>query len=333
MSISVTRCPDAHWHFTISVPNDSEVGTEEVPVPTPDQPFVKLARFVANESTVEVFGHLLPREIDPADYLEVWLAGEGVTISSARDISTDSGVSGDAVGSWLADGETWVGRFYATKWGNRLFIVSQRAPERRYPALAETFYSTMMSLAPGSPEGSPLAEDARHWGEEGPMPWRTIVPVSWILQPDSIHADLTSFRGSSVAIGKSARELLFGKLVLAMATKNVAPNPAALAGAFVDALSDRRVTVEPADLEEMAAPAGFRSAYSLVTRATLNRPPFYGVPCEVRARVLAGKSASFFAGVFGPTRETGAIAWMHNKRTLDLAIQHLEVGDRVRRSS
>jgi len=66
----------------------------------------------------------------------------------------------------------------------------------------------------------------------------------------------------------------------------------------------------------------------MISKATLDKPPFRSFPCEVRCRVMKHERLWLVSGVFGPSRESGARAWMQNKRTLDVLAHHIEVNVR-----
>jgi hypothetical protein len=356
--ILIDRAPDPAWHFKIMVRRTARLGPDGDTAPSPGDPLQTLALFQREEpidlfesaseagsarrvlgggapdpsaqkttasADLEVWGVHLAREIDPADWLDVWLEEQGMTVVSRKPQKTAGGVAGDAVATWDTEANPFAGRFFAMKWGARLFIVGLRAPREHYARFAEEHFLAMASLSPVDTSGGLLAEKVNEFGDPQPVPWKVLVPASWMVQPDSMAPTLSSFRCTAFPLADTDRELLFGKLSFGLAARSLFKTARAAANAFLDAVKENHTTIEQEEFVEEPAPEPFDKAWALVSAAACSRPPLENFPCEVRCRVFRHDQVWFVAGVFGPSRDAGAIAWMQNKRTLDVLTSTLEV--------
>jgi hypothetical protein len=273
------------------------------------------------ESDIEITGLHLDYEIDPADVLEKALADQAKTIVSRHLTPSFSGASGDFVATWSVEERPFVGRFYAAKWGARLYIVSCRAPAELYSALAESMAVTVASLTPLAPDNAPLAVASREIKNAVPAPWTTRLPETWLFEPDICSDDVVSFQALQLPSRPTPHpDMLFGKLSFAAMARREDRSAADVAHTYVRALREKAVLVAHDEFKEEAPPQGFSAAWGLVAKAER-----LGQLGEVRCRVLLHDRAWFIAGVLGPTKQDGSLAWMQNKRVLDVVTRALEV--------
>jgi hypothetical protein len=331
-AVECDRAADPAWHFKVMVHRASKVAPGGPEAPTRTEPLATLALFQRPEvgADLEVYGYLLAREVDPLDWLEIWLEDQGMTLVSRRALPSPTGVAGDVVTIWDSaeteggEAAAFAGRFFALKFGPRMFVLALRVPRESYEAVAEDFYVAMASFTALDTEtGGLLAEAVTEVGDRKPAPWHVMLPLSWTAVPDAMDDRMTSFQCTQMPLGESPSELLFGKLAFGLAERSLAKSPKAAAATFLDAIKDNRVTIAGEEFVEEPAKAPFTKSWLLVSPAVLDKGGYRDIPCEVRLRVMASEDCYFLAGVFGPSRAVGAMAWAQNKRVVDVVTETL----------
>jgi hypothetical protein len=333
--VDVDRCEEPGWRFKIMVRKDSRLGPQGQTPPTPKEPTQTLALFHRDDplSDIEVCGHYLQREVDPADWLDLWTENVGLRVVSRRAVSGIGGADGDVVATWDTPEGPFAGRFTAMKWGRRLYQIALRTPLDAYARVADDFFVALAGFEPLQPDLDGLfAEEVNAFGGDHPVPWRVPVTASWLVSPDAIDERLVSYQATQMDQPPENRvegQASFGKLAFGLARRSLFPTALACADTFLAELKANQATIEREDFDpEPAAREPFDTSWLLVSKATLDKPPFRSFPCEVRCRVMEHERLWFVSGVFGPSRESGALAWMQNKRTLDVLAQHIEVNVR-----
>jgi hypothetical protein len=322
IAVTVDRCRDPAWHFKFGVHKASKVGPGGEEAPTPDAPSQSLGLFHREgpAADVEVVGTLLPFEVDPVHWLEATLEGDGKTVVSSKPVAMRGGLLGDMVATWEGeDGQRFAGRFFASKWGPRIFCVCCRTTAESYPKLAEDFFVSIMTFAALDESFGHLAEKVRTVRGETPLAWKVAVPASWIVQPAPEGSKVSSFQAAQVPIEPTSDpETLVGKLSFAVVARSAVKVPRAAAKAFLDVLEENEFTLEDKDFEEEPSPPAFHKSWILVAKTERK-----GKPGELRCRVMLHERAWVIAGVIGQRRDDDSFAWMRNKRVLDVVTSTL----------
>lgn len=324
VSIEQRGLADPGWHFKIGVRADSTavpVGSE---APSIDEPRVLAVFRRANPpSELTVVGALASREVDPADYLDCMLEIEGKTVISRRPVKTPGGVLGDAIATWSEGGQELAGRFFAAKWGPRIFLLCLRAERRHFDALADDFFVSLSTFSALDGSLGPFAEAVRTITNTTPIPYRAVLPESWVIELEPEAGErASSFQATQTPPGPAAeRSVLFGKLSFAVIDRAEAKGGRAAASAYLEATRSIGVVTENEDFIEEEAAAPFEKSWLLVTKAAKGK----NRPGELRCRVLLHKRVWVVAGVLGPAREDNALSWMQNKRALDVVTSTLRL--------
>jgi hypothetical protein len=323
IAIEQTRCSDSIWHFKVGLPHGCVIGPDGEEPPDDDTPrSLGLFHREGPPADIEVIGVVALREVDPADYLDCMLELEEKTVVSRRPVPMRGGIVGDAVATWKADDKPFAGRFFCTKWGPRIFVLCMRTPEEHYAKLAEDFFVSIATFSVLDDSLGLLAEKVQTVSNTVPVPWRVIVPESWVIKPEPNGDDrVASFQATQVPVVPSAElEVLYGKLSFAVVARSEAKTGRAAANAYLSAVRDLGIVIENQEFLEEKATDPFEKSWILVTNVQKN-----GHPGELRCRVLMHKKAWVIAGVLGPVRKDSALAWMQNKRILDIVTSTLKV--------
>jgi hypothetical protein len=316
------RCADARWHFKMAVPKDFRLGPQGEEAPTDESaPTLALFKNADPEVDLEVIGHELKYEIDPADWLEMSLEQDDKTIVSRRPVRLLAGVTGDMVATWEVDGKPFAGRFTALKWGPRLYVIALRTAQESYDRFADDYFMSMASFAAVDDSLGLFAERVHTVVEGAPVPWKLVIPISWVVDREPMYVpEVGSLQARQIPHQGDLADFA-GQLTLAVVERDRHKKASELGARFVEILRERGMQLEPPEFTEEEAPKGFKQSWSMVS--PVSHLESVG---EARCRVMLHGSAWVLGGVIGPPRDHQPLAWMRNKRALDIATSTLEIG-------
>ena len=294
------------WYFQVMVENSTRLAPETGAAPEPNGPLISLALLNRPDPPcdLEIYGQHLPADIDPADWLDLWLAEAKITPLSSKRVRTLAGAVGDVVGSWEANGQKFLGRFFCLKAGPRLVLMWFRCAEADYPKLADDIFISMASFTLPDDSPGPLAEGVRWVEHTSPVACRVAIPASWETKVDQTIPSVSSFQASLTASGP-AGPLMLARLSFAVISPElIADHDHAIAQA-VSAVSAAGVTVEGGRTIPEAPTAPYTESSLTVRAAKLG-----GQPAEFRCRVLRHPRCWIVVVVVSIDRATSSIAWM-----------------------
>jgi hypothetical protein len=322
VKVTVDRCVAPIWHFKTAVRKDWALGPQGADAPTAEAPIQTLALFKKHDPEVdlEVLGHLLQHEVDPADWLDESLTQLGMTVVSRKPVKMLAGVIGDAVTTWTSEGDPYAGRFFATKWGPRLYVLGLRTKAGNYDRFADDLFVSIATFEVIDDSLGLFAEKVLTLEDKTPVPYKTHLPESWLIMPEKGGAKGSSLQAKQVHA--SGDEAVFGgQLSFAVIDRAAANKPRDVAQAYLEAVRDNRFVIEKDAFEEETPRKLFDKSWYLTSPAAM----FDGTPAEVRCRVMLDERVWVVAGVLGPTRSDDVLAWMRNKRALDIVTSTLEL--------
>lgn len=305
--------PDPTWHFRIILHNSTSLAPQDLQAPTLET-LVSLALFQREDpaSDLEIYAQRLDRELDPTDWLNFWAIQNGMRVVARRVVPGQGGAIGDMVARWEMEGQSYMGRLVAMKFGPRLVLAWFRARAADYPALAVEAFVSLATLE--MLDGSPglLAEGINTVNHALPTPWQVVLPASWRVEADLMTGDLVSLKARPIdlAIPPSYPHPRFA-MVVAQRRVNTAEQAFALAvdGVHVEGMQ----LASPISGDGPPAP-GFTQVGNLVSVVRVN-----GLPYELRCRIQQRGGFWMSAAVLTPGRDLVPLLWMRGKRLLDIA--------------
>jgi len=321
LNVLIDRSPDPAWHFKLNLHRETRIAPEGKVTPTIAEPFQTLALFQRPDplADLEIFGVHLPVEIDTADWLALWLERHKMVVNSSRPLNTPRGMLGDCVCTWDTPGGPFAGRFAALRWGGRVFFLALRTPLNFYPAIADDFFAAAASFAPEQVDADALNGEVHQKIEIPlPLPATVTLPASYTIAMDVSDARISAYGGDQQMRADLPDDAAFGKLNFLLAEAALADHPAKAAALYLTPLMKNPITMGGDEFAEEGAMGAFGQSWLLVSPATFSPPGAEAIACEVRCRVMWHEKAWFVAGVLGPARHVGPIAWMRNKRALDV---------------
>ncbi len=321
-TIEEVRGPDAAWHFRLAVRWPCDVAPLDAdPVPALGEPKrLLLLRRDNPPHDIQVVGHFIDVELDPHHFLEDLLREQGRHIVSVSPIPLASGVAGDMVATWEHEGAAYAGRFFASKWGTRIFVVSAQSRRDHYARIADDFFDTIASFEAIEEEHGdtgPLGELVQRVDVEQPVAWRSVVPDSWRVQLSPPEGVVAGFTASNIDGDLSS---VNGMLSVGVAKRKVAKKPRKAARMYLDAIKFNDIDLEHQDFLDEPTRKPYRRTWCCVTNCMMG-----DAPGEMRCRVMMSKQFWVVAGLLGPRRADDPVAWMRNKRAFDLATESLEI--------
>ena len=314
---------EPYWHFSMYLPStavSAEVGTTMTDFGQTES----LARYQLPDAAVdiEVLGHWLEYEVDPADWLDAELDALGHRVVSRKPVPTANGVTGDVVAEWVHEEQTYAGRFFAAKWGPRLFVVATRVLATDYARHAASAFMAAASLRPLADWPSRFAEGVLLVEMGQPFDWSVAIPASWDVVEHDPTDDGAWFDAAHLAPCPPDQQSgeRDGRLSMAVMTRTCAARPRDAANIYIRALRDNDVILDAPQLQDVAPGERFLQRWRITTAVSR-----HGAAGELFCDVLLHEHAWIVTGVLGPTRAGDHDAWMRNKRALDIVIDTLEL--------
>jgi len=308
------------WYFQVMVENSTRVAPETGVAPQPNGPLISLALLNRPDPPcdLEIYGQQLPADIDPADWLDLWMAETKITPLSSKRVRTLAGAVGDVVGAWEADGQKFVGRLFCLKAGPRLILMWFRCAEADYPKLADDIFITLTTF--GFPDDSPgpLAERIQWVEHKSPVRCRVAIPASWEMKIDQTVPNVSSFQASLTASGP-AGPLMLARLSFGVISPELIGDHDQAIGQAITAVSSAGVTIAGGRTIPEAPTAPYTESSLTVRAAKLGDQS-----AEFRCRVLRHPQCWIVVVVVTVDRATSSIAWMRAKRMLDIATSTIE---------
>lgn len=311
---------------------------------------------------IEVFAERVRDEINPSDWLEVWLnekqrEGRNHRVVSRRPRATPAGSVGDVLVQWQTGSGTFIERSVALKYGSRMFLVACRCSLAFYDELAVDFLWSIASFAPETEGESLLAERVNEVAGSMPFDFELVMPDSWEVMMRPETADGSWFDAFHRAPEPEDEELgeRDGRLTMLVMARSCAARPRDAANTLFRGLRDAGVSFDNADFvdDDNAPPPlfsdtrrapSFLQSWLLVTAVEVATDPTSDTDAkgqnpatagELRCRVMMHKHAWVIAAVIGPAADHSApdslehASWMRNRRALDVATSSLKMDMRL----
>jgi hypothetical protein len=184
---------DRNYHFSMLLNKGWKMNPAMVQIPNPKDNSGKIALFEnqsAPATNIKVLASLIPREVNPSDWLELWLDNNDCNIIDARVFPTDYGKIGDYLAVTYGKDSNTIVRALAIKDGNRVFAMIASANEKDYDeATAEDFLMAVSSFKLSYPIKKIFAEEMEEIVILKPSKAKFLFPASWTKKADQYNAD------------------------------------------------------------------------------------------------------------------------------------------------
>jgi hypothetical protein len=307
-----TRCPDPAFHFAVALPGNWRPVDLPAEPPTPDRPFVCLALFrslLIPRAEIEVSAALLPRDVAPADWLDIYLENRSESVLRRREKDAAGGPVADILSRRRTGQGPILSRWMAIKDGAHLFVLQARVQEGGYAQVAAAFFRAVAGFTLLHPGDWPLAEPLKTYSRDQPGDFLLCYLASWELEQAALNgnlliAHLTNPGGQGTA----------GKLTFTAVARAEESSAQSLADTYVESLMQAGLRADRLLLRPGPAVAAFEATWEAMGEANAG-----DVGMEVRVTVGQASDAWYLFGLLGPSRRTCADVWAVNKQALGMA--------------
>jgi len=310
--------PTPLWQCELLVERSHRVGpiNEE---PKPGGPMTSLALLNRPDPScdLEILAQWLDAEIDPADWLDLWLAQQKITPISVKRVGTLSGHIGDVIGSWTIDGVQWLGRFFCLKAGPRLAMLWFRARAADYPRVADDFFLSIATFSFVDESPGPLAEKVRWVTNSLPIGWRVAIPVSWAVVSEPASPQCASFQAN--LLSSATPPVLLGKLSYAVTSADQATTHEEALAKAIAAVSEAGVKLSSQRIVSEKPSPPFSESWLVFAGADIG-----GQAGEFRCRIMRHPRVWVMAVVLSVDAASSPQAWMRAMRLLNVATSTIE---------
>ncbi len=311
---------DSQWHFRVAVDRNAAMEPGDGGVPERGEDALRLAYFVAQKPRrieVDVYGVHLPYEVDAADWLDVFIESAELKVLSYVRRRWQSGVTADAVVSWIEDGAHRMGRLAAVKFGYRLMLVWAYCGAADYGAAAQDMAVTIETLRMVEEEPAGMVEAIRWAAQTSPVVWKMPIPESWQVDSRPGNQKATTF--TAVLRLPEAPDKQVGMMNGAVLNaETFASEEDAFVGAADGIAAIGLDCTKATFVAEPESPPGFISSWLL-------RFDEHDGAIEVRARLMRHARCWVLLVVVSPGRRAFVAAWMQCGRALDVATLLMEI--------
>jgi hypothetical protein len=312
------RGEDPATHFSLALTEDWGVVDAPVQSPTPEEPFALVAtlrRAERPEAEIKVFAAHLYREVDPADWLLLYLKRRRDEVLEMRRLPSPTGEAGDALSLSAEAGRSRVSRSLAVKDGPRVFVVQCSVERASYLQVADEFFVAVSTFKLLNPTGQRYAEPMAIREVGAPLPCEFLFPGSWVEQPgEAAPPQVASF-----SLLNMRGETWAGQLTFAAIPRAFEPGQDGLVANYLGQLRENGIEVVEAELgRRPQPPAPFKGAWGAAYEASLE-----GVPLEVHCHVVEHARAWLLFALVGAHRDSDPEAHAINLRAFRVAVQTL----------
>ena len=313
--------PDGNWHFSLALPKTAQLGRQQPLTPSANGQLLSIAFFhlPQPQADIEIYGTPLDLEMDPADFLDLWLQTTGIITLSRKRIPSIGGAAGDVVVSWHTDGVEFAGRCFCLKFGSRLILVWCRCAAADYAALADTFFLAISTFRMATEAQGPLAQRVQFLTSAVPTAWKLALPINWTPQQEPPAPRVAGFQAAWLQ--PDSGQTILAKLSCAVVGPELATSANDAFTRAQRAFSQAGITFETPSTTSEPPLNGYLAGWYRLAAAQVNQNP-----AEYRCRVLQHQAFWLVAAVLSPALHVSPPAWMHAKRVLDIVTSTVELG-------
>ena len=324
LRVSDRRAADPHLHFSLMLPKTWRPMDLPAAAPEADGGPVRLALYHPDgedgqATAIDVAVVKLSREVDPADWLDLFLEASGLTVVNRRDAPAEGGRIPDRLTLNLDPANPQVARWLVLKNGPHLFVVQARTSVDRYLRLAEVFFFAATQFQLLDPLDWPLAESLATFSRHDPGNFLLMYPASWERQGDPFnHPTFLELTILNPLGGKS-----LGQLYFATAARTPTATPAKLVEEQVRAFEKAGVFAAPSPLGPGPAVEGIPETW-LTTFPAAGKGEVFDVHLFVGQR----PEWSYLLCLLTPTRRAMPSVWAINKRAFEVCLKYFKAAPR-----
>lgn len=306
---------DQRLHFFLAISKAWKLIRLEAREPTNAQPVqeIGLARRVSQPiAEIGVYAAALAREVHPSDWQSIWLQANGYQVVTGRTLPSRYGSVGDVLALRDVEGVKYIYRSFATKDGDRLFLLLARCALRDYSVVEEEFLVAVQSFNLVHPTGQRFAEAMREYAIQLPSKGEFLFPASWEYRPDSIAIP----GGVSFSALNRKEDDVVGHFTFAAVPYGLELSHQGLADNYLSQLAQNHVEVAARPLHDTQAPG---------IKAGVMKADKGGQPLQVRCAVAKHEAGWLLFGLVGPSADRSPEIEAVNRRAWEMALESFQL--------
>ena len=319
ISFSHTLAEDPRFHFRVVVTRDWKAIDLSPRIPSVEQPLATvglLRRVNAPEADLEVACAQLPREMDSADWLELYLERSKHEILTGRRMPTRSGDAADVLSRAAGENGFFIFRTLTIKDGPFIFLLQGRVAESVYNRVADEFLLAVQTFALANPTGEPYSEPMDTYEVTMPMPAQFLFPASWEFKEDPHPLP----GGTTFSLLNRRGDQCMGQFTFAAIPAEAEADHHGVLKTYVGELHNNGVQVPAPKIEPQEHPESFEGLWGGACIAEKD-----GQPLDIRCCVARHPDGWLLFGLVGPNRGADAEANVINVRAFRLALETLRL--------
>ena len=302
------------YQFSMMLPNSWKAYPKTVSqYPNEAMPIGLIAKASSADSEslaeIDLWCALIPRELNPSDWLHRWLETQDYQALDSRIIPTEYGQLGDCIAYKTINGKQHSCRLFTLKDKNRIFLFIGKTLSENYKAHEETFLLALQSLSLLNPTAELYAEPFKE--EEINAPYQAIIryPLSWekkVETPESKEEVSISF------INREGSTLL-GQINIVMLSANLDLLPSDLLDNWIGKIKANGLTVRGASKTAKSVKVENKTITSWQGEASSE-----GTPVELLSTIITHEKGFLMLNLITSPASYAYENWAINRRAYEI---------------
>jgi hypothetical protein len=303
--------------FSFTIPDSWTFKSYSDAVPSVDGGVERLiaAKNSSDNVTINVFCATLQREINPVDWLDIWLKQGGFIIDNASSVRTSYGILANVSCTKMHGDVAHFHRIATVKDGNRLFLIEANCPVQsgRESSLVDTvFRKAIGGFSLLNPTKLKFSEEFRECRIGKNFVCQFIIPISWSIEQGGDRPE----NGEAIIINNGPTPSIMGTII-----------------AVIQDGSEQSEFLENTTLGKLAA-----NDFSIISTgktyqpvenekiailSTIHKARRGTVDIDIISSRAESRYGSFCAMLVTPSREANITAWAINRRAFEVFLDSL----------
>ena len=306
---------DSGNHFRIAIGHGWKiVDIEQGPHESGLESVALLRRVESPLAEIEVLAAPISREVEPADWLDVFLLQREYQVVQQRRIAAPGGDNGDFLCTREIQGTKFAYRAMAIKDGDRIMAVQCRVAESDYATVDEEFLMALQTFCLLHPSDKPYAEPLATYPLPQPVPAAFQFPASWGMTIDDAPGGSTAF-----TLQNQREDAVVGQMTVLSIPRSYEESHQALLEGYLEELRKGGVEISSVDFAEKDAP----STGAKVRQGTISGTRS-DVPIIVYVATFEHPDAWTLLAMLSPSRDADIEAHSLNRRAFRLCMESFE---------
>lgn len=258
---------------------------------------------------VDVWCALIPREMNPSDWLYRWLETQDYNIQASRVVPTEYGQLGDCIAHKEIDGKQHTCRLFTIKDKNRIFLLIEKTLSKDYKSHEETFLLAVQTFSLLNPTKEIYAEPFKE--EEINAPYQVVIrfPRAWEKKVETIE----SKDEMSLSLMNREGSTLLGQMNVVLLSANLGLSFNDLLDTWIGKLKANGLAVKGDINSAKTIENGNKKITSWQGEASSE-----GTPVELQSTIIEHEKGFLMLNLITSPASTSYETWAVNRRAYEI---------------